>query len=126
MGGSDRHGHWRLAPRCRVINVMGGSDLDLNDVEFAADRVELTVLSVMGGSKIRVPESLHVEVSKFAMMGGNDIDLGPAPTDPGGPVLRVRLISIMGGSDLRRGPENRRRRRRRHGPEIPPPREPGR
>jgi hypothetical protein len=121
MGGSDRCGHWRLAPRCRVVNLMGGSDLDLRDAEFAADRVELTVFSLMGGSTIRVPESLHVEVSKFALMAGHDVDLGPVPTDPGGPVLRLRLISIMGGTDLRRGSRNSRRRRHRLGPVPPPP-----
>jgi hypothetical protein len=126
MGGSDRRGQWRLARRCRVVNIMGGSDLDLNDAEFAADRVELTVFSLMGGSKVRIPESLHVEVSKFGLMAGHDIDLGSAPTDPGGPILRLRLISIMAGADLRRGPENRRRRRRRLPTETPPPGSPER
>jgi hypothetical protein len=38
---------------------------------------------------------------KLALMGGHDVDLGPQPTDPGGPVLHVGLISIMGG-ELRR------------------------
>jgi hypothetical protein len=104
MGGAVRRGRWRLAPSCRVINLMGGADLDLTDAELGADQVELTVISVMGGSRIRVPESLAVEVSKLALMGGNEVRLEGGATDPGGPVLHLRLISIMGGADVRRGP----------------------
>jgi hypothetical protein len=51
-------------------------------------------------------------VSDFAFMGGNDVTLGnPAPT-PGGPTLRLKLISIMGGTDVRRGRKLSRKERR--------------
>jgi hypothetical protein len=86
-----------------VINIMGGSDLDFNDAEFAGDVVTVTVFSLMGGASIRVPEGLNVEVSNFAIMGGNDADIGVERPDPGGPTLRIKLISIMGGSDIKRG-----------------------
>ena len=59
----------------------------------------------MGGADIRVPEDLQVELSEFAFMGGNSVKPGTAPPRPGGPVLRLRLISIMGGSDVKRGPK---------------------
>jgi hypothetical protein len=103
MSGRDRKGRWRVGRRCNVINVMGGSDLDLNDAELADDYVELTVFSLMGGADIRVPEGLNVEVSEFAFMGGNSVRLGDELPDPGGPVLRLRLLSIMGGTDVKRG-----------------------
>jgi Domain of unknown function (DUF1707) len=103
MGGCDRRGRWRLSERVTSVNVMGGSDLDLNDAELAGEHVELTVFSLMGGAEVRVPEGLNVEVSDFALMGGNGVDIGDQRPDPGGPVLHVRLISIMGGSDIKRG-----------------------
>jgi hypothetical protein len=102
MGGGDRKGRWRLAPRVTAVNVMGGTDLDLNDAEFSDERTELRVYSLMGGSDVFVPEGMNVEVSEFAFMGGNDVDVGDRSPDPGGPVLRVRLISVMGGSDVKR------------------------
>jgi hypothetical protein len=61
------------------------------------------VFSLMGGTDIRVPEGLNVEVSQFAFMGGNGVELGPSHPDPGGPVVRIRMLSIMGGSDVKRG-----------------------
>jgi uncharacterized protein DUF1707/cell wall-active antibiotic response 4TMS protein YvqF len=103
LGGHDRTGHWRIAPRLTVINVMGGSDLDLREAELADDEIVITVISLMGGADIRVPDGLNVEVSQFAFMGGNGVELGPSHPDPGGPVVRIRLLSIMGGTDVKRG-----------------------
>lgn len=109
MGGGDRRGRWRLAPRVTALNVMGGGSLDLNDAELSDERTELRVYSIMGGSDIHVPAEMNVEVSEFALMGGNDVELGDARPDPGGPVLRVRLFSLMGGSDVKRGRPRKRR-----------------
>jgi hypothetical protein len=120
MGGCDRRGRWRLSERVTSVNIMGGSDLDLNEAELAAEHVELTVFSLMGGADVRVPDGLNVEVSDFALMGGNGVDIGDPRPDPGGPVLRLRLISIMGGTDVKRGRKRSRaekraeRERRRH------------
>jgi hypothetical protein len=74
--------------------------------------VELTVFSLMGGADIRVPDGLNVEVSDFAFMGGNGVRIGDASPDPGGPVLHLRLISIMGGTDVKRGRRKSRAERR--------------
>jgi len=118
MSGHDRKGRWRVGSSLRVINVMGGSALDFNDAEFAEDVVTVTVFSLMGGADIRVPDGLNVEFSNFAFMGGNDVDVGSDRPDPGGPVLRLKLISIMGGSDVKRGRRRSRadrRELRRHG-----------
>jgi hypothetical protein len=112
MGGCDRRGRWRLSERVTSVNIMGGADLDLNEAELAAEHVELTVFSLMGGADIRVPEGLNVEVSDFALMGGNGVDIGDPRPDPGGPVLRLRLISIMGGSDVKRGRKRSRAEKR--------------
>jgi hypothetical protein len=112
MGGSDRKGRWRVGRSVTVLNLMGGSNLDLNDAEFAGDVVVMRVYSLMGGSEIRVPEGLDVEVSEFAFMGGNDISHGEAAGRAGGPMLRLKMISIMGGSSLRRGRRKSRAERR--------------
>ncbi len=103
MGGDDRRGRWRVGSRCNVVNVMGGSDVDLNDAELSDQVTQINVYSVMGGGTVRVPDGVDVQVSKFALMGGNDVRLGDQIPPPGGPLIRVRLVSIMGGSSVRRG-----------------------
>ncbi len=105
MSGVDRKGRWRLAERCTALNLMGGCDLDLNDVELASDHVELTVVSIMGGADIRVPEGLDVEITDVALMGANSVDIGEPRPSRSGPVLHLRLFSLMGGNDVKRGPK---------------------
>src|SRR5688500_1665416 len=39
MSGVDRKGRWRLGRLCTAVNVMGGSDIDLNEVELADEVV---------------------------------------------------------------------------------------
>ena len=114
MGGAKRAGHWRVAPSCTVLNVMGGSDVDFSQAEFAADRVDVTVFSFWGGADVYVPEDIRVEVTDVGIMGGNDVERGdPADAPPGGPVLHLKLISIMGGANVRRGSREAWRERRR-------------
>jgi hypothetical protein len=116
MSGRERKGRWRVGANMKVVDIMGGSDLDLNDAELAADEVHMTVFALMGGSTIRVPEGLNVELSEFAFMGGNGAELGDERPDPGGPTLHIRVISIMGGTDVKRGRKLSRaeRKARRH------------
>ncbi len=82
---------------------MGGSDLDFTQAEFSARETSITVFSLMGGSDLRVPEGVEVHVSKFALMGGHDVKLSDAPVPPGAPVIKLRMLSIMGGGDVRQG-----------------------
>jgi hypothetical protein len=103
MSGRERKGRWLVGRNLKVINIMGGSDLDLNDAELADEVVTITVVALMGGADIRVPEGLNVDLTDFAFMGGNSSNLGNERPDPGGPTLRLKVISIMGGTDVKRG-----------------------
>lgn len=100
---------------CTVLNIMGGSSIDLNDAELSDRVTQLNVFSVMGGGEVRVPDGVEVEVSNLAIMGGNDVRLGDQVVPPGGPVIRIRLVSIMGGTGVKRGrrPSKEERRRQR-------------
>ena len=62
--------------------------------------MQITVLSLFGGSDIIVPEGMRVDLSSFAIFGGDDMDLkGPEPP-LGAPVVRVRTVSIFSGTDI--------------------------
>ena len=116
MGGNERRGRWRIANRCTVLNIMGGSNLDLCDAELSGQVTELNFFSLMGGGEIRVPDDVRVDISKFALMGGHEVRLGDAAPPPTSPLIRIRLVSIMGGAQVRRG---RKRREHERGPLEP-------
>ena len=111
MGGNERTGVWRIAERCNVVNVMGGSQIDLNDVELSNELTQINVFTLMGGCEIRVPDGAEVQVSKFALLGGHEVRLGSKAPPPGAPVIRIRMVSVMGGGEIRRGRKRRRRER---------------
>lgn len=103
MSGHERGGRWRVGPRCTVLNFMGGSGIDLNDAELVDSVTQLNVYSVMGGAEVRVPHGVDVQVTNFALMGANGVKLGNEVTPAGGPIIRIRLVSIMGGTGVLRG-----------------------
>jgi Domain of unknown function (DUF1707)/Cell wall-active antibiotics response 4TMS YvqF len=96
MGGEQRKGRWRPSRRTNAIAVMGGVDIDLREAELA-DGAEILAIPIMGAVTVIVPEGVSVEMSGFALMGGN-----AGPDDkvlplPNAPVVRVRAFSLMGG-----------------------------
>lgn len=113
MGACARKGRWRLGRRALSLNIMGASELDLNQVELGANHVELTVVSIMGAAEIRVPDGLHVEVSELALMGSNAVNVAEEHPDRSGPTLHLRLFSLMGAAEVKRGPKPTRAERKR-------------
>ena len=106
LGGDTLSGRVRLGPECRVINVMGGADLDLTEAVLTEGEVTIRVFSLWGGSNIHVPDGVHVEHHGAGVLGWDKVE---PPADgrqppPGAPVVRVRSVSIMGGTDIKRGP----------------------
>ncbi len=104
MGGSDKRGRWRLGRRLTSVAIMGGGDLDLRGAELDDDEVTITAIALMGGIDIYVPDSIDVDVSGFAVMGGNDERGSTRPPRPGAPLLHIRAFAIMGGVDVWRLP----------------------
>src|SRR5262249_31868896 len=101
LGGADKRGRWRVAERLHVVAVMGGCDLDLRGAELASSDAVSAGAAVMGGVAIAVPEGVEVDLTGFALMGGNDLRLGDEPPPRGAPLIRVRAFSLMGGIDVK-------------------------
>jgi hypothetical protein len=117
MSGSDRTEE--VAPEHTVVlDLMGGSDLDLRHAEFPGGETTVTAIAIMGGSDIWVPDGARVEFSGFAFMGGNDNNVPPGGSRP---LIRVRAWSLMGGIDVRSGERKRDKRRGLPPPPAPPP-----
>lgn len=104
MGGSTRRGRRRLSGRVNVISIMGGDEIDLREAEIEGSEIVINVCSIMGGSAIYVPDSVELEISGFAIMGGNDERGSTRQARPSAPVIRIRTFAIMGGIDVWRLP----------------------
>jgi hypothetical protein len=109
MGGEQRKGRWRPSRRTNAVAVMGGIDIDLREAELA-DGAEILAIPVMGAVSITVPDGVSVEMSGFALMGGNSGPDDKVLPLPNSPVVRVRAFSLMGGVVVERKKARKRRR----------------
>ena len=97
MGGANRRGRFRLGEQTNVVTIMGGANIDLRQAELEGPEVTITIVSIMGGSHLIVPEGVDVELTGLSIMGGKDYRPGKQPLPPGAPSVRVRAYSVMGG-----------------------------
>lgn len=96
IGSVKRSGAWRLERDSQLGVVFGTVKLDLRHAFLAAPEVTLSVSVVFGTIKVTVPEGVHVEVNGTTTLGTRKIqESAGAPAD-GGPVLRLRLDTVVG------------------------------
>lgn len=108
MGGSDHRGRQRLSGSVNAVAIMGGDNIDLRDAEIDGDEVTINVFSLMGGTDFYVPDTVDVELSGFALMGGDEQKGSTRAPRPGAPVIRIRSYALMGGITVWRLPSETR------------------
>jgi hypothetical protein len=101
MSGTEKRGRWRLARDTNIVCVMGGAELDLRHAELEALDSTITVVAVMGGAEIIVPEGVDVDVTGFALMGGKEFRPGRTVPPPTAPSIRIKAYALMGGIEVR-------------------------
>jgi uncharacterized protein DUF1707/cell wall-active antibiotic response 4TMS protein YvqF len=101
MGGTDKRGRWRLARDAKVVCVMAGAKLDLRQAELEDLDSTITVVTVMGGVEIIVPEGVDVDLGGFAFMGGKELHPGKTTPPPSAPSIRIRGYALMGGIEVK-------------------------
>ena len=100
MGGSNRGGQWEVPKEIRMINIMGGGELDFTDAHFTHNVTILKIYSVMGGAAIYVPEGIRVKSKVFSFMGGFG-DRAPYSNQEDCPTLIIEGIMFMGGAEVK-------------------------
>ena len=84
-----------------IVNIMGGSEIDLSQADIQGTaRLELT--QVFGGTKLIVPSNWQVKTQMAAIFGGveDKRSVQPGAPDPN-KVLILEGTSIFGGIDIR-------------------------
>jgi Domain of unknown function (DUF1707)/Cell wall-active antibiotics response 4TMS YvqF len=101
MSGTEKRGRWRLARETNVICVMGGAELDLRHAELEDLDSTITVVAVMGGAEIIVPEGVDVDLGGFAFIGGKEFRPGKTVPPPSAPSVRIKAYALMGGIEVK-------------------------
>lgn len=101
FGGGQRKGRWRVRRRTKAVAVFGGFDLDMTEATFDAPVVEFKVFALFGGLSIAVPEGVEVRNEAGSFLGGVSVSTGDTAPPPGAPVLVLKGMMVLGGTDIR-------------------------
>ena len=101
MSGATRAGNWVVPAQFSAVAIMGGVDIDLTKARFAQAQVTITAVAIMGGVDIVVPDDVTVIVNGIGFMGSFE-DNARVQGTPGGPVVRINGVALMGGVDVHR------------------------
>ena len=103
LGGFSRKGDWVVPKQFSAVAILGGGEIDLREARFAEPVVTISVVALMGGIEITVPEDATVRVNGIGIMGGFDHSTSGSGA-AGGPTIIVNGVAIMGGVDVKRRP----------------------
>jgi hypothetical protein len=98
--GSSRRGPWKPAKTTSIINVFGGTDLDLSQAALPPDGMVIHLICVFGGCDIKLPAGVNVDVRGFGVFGGFDRKIEECD-DPNAPTIVIDGIAVFGGCDVR-------------------------
>ncbi len=100
IGGISRRGRWRVPERLRLFGLIGGVELDMTEAVIENDEPVIEAWLVIGGLEIEVPEGIEVDVEGLTVLGGSENE-SPGRHAAGGPRVRVRHFSLIGGSEIK-------------------------
>lgn len=102
-----RAGRWVVPRRFTGLAIMGGGSIDMRDASFAEQTTRITVLALMGGIDIVVPEDAEVRAHGLGILGGFGGRHATGPGQAGTPVIIVTGLAIMGAVGIRRRPSKK-------------------
>jgi class 3 adenylate cyclase len=104
FGHTQRTGRLRLPRFSFALVIFGDSDLDLRRAELSGQAASIVAFVLFGNIDLYVPEGVEVDLGGLTVFGhrrewGRDV-----PPRPGTPLLRVKIFSLFGTSDVWRAP----------------------
>lgn len=93
---------WRPGKNVWSLAFFGGCDMDFRQAELDEGITKITVISILGGHKIIVPQDLSVSLSGFSLLGGREMKRSQAKviTQASAKTLQINAISILGGVEV--------------------------
>ena len=103
----ERKGRWRLPRFAGLFVAFGDADIDLRTAEIGGPVVTITAFLLFGNADFYAPTGVDVDLGGFTVFGHRR-EHGVDDLSPDAPLVRVRVYSLFGTSDVWRiAPETR-------------------
>ena len=100
FSGSDRAGAWNPPKRLNVINIFGGSKIDLREACLAPNETKISIMCIFGGVDIVVPPGVNVISNGISIFGGIG-NKSSGEMRPNTPTVIVNGFVLFGGMDIK-------------------------
>jgi hypothetical protein len=98
-------GRFALAPKTKATMLMSEIHLDLRGAMLLGPEPLIKLKVVMGNLRVLVPAGIQVEVDQTSLFGGRNITTyGPEPS-AARPLLRIRMVDVLGSVRVTDDPE---------------------
>ena len=96
VGNRVRRGRFVLPERTTAVVLLGEIHLDLRGATLVGPEPAIKVWALMGNLRVLVPRGIHVEVDSSSLFGGRTLAAYGPPPSSATPVLRIRMIDVLG------------------------------
>ena len=96
FGNRVRRGRFVLPERTTALVGMGEIHLDLRGATLVGPEPTIKCWVLMGNLRVLVPRGIHVEVDESSLFGGRTITVYGPPPSQVTPVLRIRMLDVIG------------------------------
>lgn len=84
-----------------IVNIMGGTDVDLTIADFE-NRIKIECVNIMGGTKLRIPAHWDIESEVLSIFGGvDDKRLLNESTEVNRKTIVLTGVNIFGGIEIK-------------------------
>lgn len=98
-------GRFALAPKTKATMLMSEIHLDLRGATLLGPEPIIKLKAIMGSLRVLVPAGIQVEVDQRSLFGGRTITTyGPGPS-ASRPLLRIRMVDVLGSIRVTDDPE---------------------
>jgi hypothetical protein len=105
FGNRILRGRFSLAPKTGAVMLMSEIHLDLRGAVLLGPEPVIKLKVLMGNLRVLIPTGIQVEVDERSLFGGRHITTyGPSSTSAR-PLLRVRMIGVLGSVKVTDDPE---------------------
>jgi uncharacterized protein DUF1707 len=104
FGSVERRGRWRLPRFASLAVLFGDADVDLRKAEIHGQTVTITTLILFGNADFYVPRSVDIDLGGFTVFGHRREHGDDSEPSPQAPLVRIRVFSLFGTSDVWRIP----------------------
>jgi hypothetical protein len=106
FGNRVRRGRFVLPEHTSALMFAGEIHLDLRGATLVGPEPTIKVWALMGNLRVLAPRGIHVEVDSSSLFGGRTIATYGPPPSAAAPVLRIRMIDVLGAVKVTDDPAN--------------------